>query len=503
MATEDWILQFPDYQVSPFPSASSDHNVILLLTVKPGCRKKQYRFRFENASLEEDDCKSVIEGVWRENASLGVQSKIERCGKVLGDWGRDKFRELDVKIESKQKEMAEFSVGVDAISVARHRRAVQEYVKLIKQKDDYWRQRAKIHWIKEGDQNTKFFHSMATTRRKKNKIEKIKDCDGTWYHNGSGLEQLIVNYYSDLFSGHGNDDVGVCDLITKGISDEQNVQLTSPFLEAEIKEALDSMHSNKAPGVDGMNPAFFQRFWDIMGADVVKECLQILNSAVMPPELNCINIVLIPKKNSPKSLIDLRPIALCNVLYKIIAKTLANRLKKVLYSVIFESQSAFIPGRLIIDNILITSEVLHYLKRKQHGKEGMVALKVDMSKAYDRVEWKYLENVMRFMGFNENWIRVVMMCVTTVRYQVVLDDELLGPIIPQRGLRQGDLLSPYLFILCAEGLSTLLWHGERRGDIHGCRVSASAPPLTRFLLMIVFYFGRLPSAKPLQSKKFY
>lgn len=119
---------------------------------------------------------------------------------------------------------------------------------------------------------------------------------------------------------------------------------------------------------------------------MVKECLQILQIEVMPTELNCTNIVLIPRKETPKSHANLRLIALCNVLYKSIAKALANRLKRVLHSVISELMSAFIPCWLITDNILISFEVLHYLKRKCQGKDRVAALKVDLGKAYVRVE---------------------------------------------------------------------------------------------------------------------
>lgn len=130
----------------------------------------------------------------------------------------------------------------------------------------------------------------------------------------------------------------------------------------------------------------------------------------------------------------MRPIALCNVVYKLIAKTLANRLKEVLYTVVSHSQNAFIPGRLITDNILLASEVLHHLKRKRQGRNGVAALKVDMSKAYDRIEWGYLENMMKATGFAEEWVKLFMMCVTTVQYEVVFNNDLLGPIVLQRGL---------------------------------------------------------------------
>ena len=120
------------------------------------------------------------------------------------------------------------------------------------------------------------------------------------------------------------------------------------------------------------------------------------------------------KKDNVEEVKDLRPIALCNVLYKIIAKVLANRLQKILPGIISEEQSAFVPGRNITDNVLVAFELLHYMKRKNGGQEGEIALKLDISKAYDRVNWAYLRSQMQYMGFFAKWISWVMLCVTTI-----------------------------------------------------------------------------------------
>ncbi|XP_019177733.1 PREDICTED: uncharacterized protein LOC109172938 [Ipomoea nil] len=160
------------------------------------------------------------------------------------------------------------------------------------------------------------------------------------------------------------------------------------------------------------------------------------------------------------------------------AKMIANRMKPLLDNIISESQSAFLPGRLISDNILIASEVGHYLRRKQLGQVGWAALKLDMAKAYDRMEWSFVERMLLGLGFDEKWVRLIMLCVRTVRYRVLVNGRPSKEIIPSRGLRQGDPLSPYLFIICAEGLSLLLQDAQAKGRIHGCRVARGAPPIS-------------------------
>ena len=167
------------------------------------------------------------------------------------------------------------------------------------------------------------------------------------------------------------------------------------------------MHPDKSPGPDGMNLAFFQQFWHVISKDVCGACLDVLSKSKIPEGMNDTQIVLIPKKQV-QTLGDLRPISLCNVIYKIVAKAMANRLKQLLPKTISRSQGAFIPGRSITDNIFIYFEVLHYLNRKTQGKHGFVALKVDMSKVYDRVEWDFLERIMLRMGFHERWVNLIM-----------------------------------------------------------------------------------------------
>ncbi|XP_019185049.1 PREDICTED: uncharacterized protein LOC109180018 [Ipomoea nil] len=140
-----------------------------------------------------------------------------------------------------------------------------------------------------------------------------------------------------------------------------------------------------------MNPDFYQNFWDSVGGDISAFIVKCLNTGSLPPGLNNTDVVLIPKKDVPEQVSDLRPIALSNVIYRIMVKMITQRMKPLMDSIISESQSAFIPGRLITDNILIASEVGHYLNRKQCGAVGWSALKLDMAKAYDRMEWPFLK----------------------------------------------------------------------------------------------------------------
>ena len=184
--------------------------------------------------------------------------------------------------------------------------------------------------------------------------------------------------------------------------------------------------------------------------------LKVLNGDEMPTEINSTFIVLIPKVKNPVSLYQFRPISLCNVVYKIISKALANRLKRILPDIISEEQSAFVPGRIITDNVLVAYECLHFMRTNRSKSNANCAMKLDMMKAYDRVEWSYLEAIMLKLGFSRLWVSKIMRCITSVSFSVLFNGQRLQEFKPTRGIRQGDPISPYLFLLCAEGLSCVL-----------------------------------------------
>ena len=168
---------------------------------------------------------------------------------------------------------------------------------------------------------------------------------------------------------------------------------------------------------------------------------------------------------------------------QIISKVLANRLKKILPQLISPTQSAFVPVRLLTDNILVAYESLHTMHGRKKGKKGSLALKLDINKAYDRVEWAFLKSIMVKMGFPKVWIERVMCCVSTFSFSVKINGKTYGNIIPSRWLRQGGPLSPYLFLLYAEGFTSLLVKVEMENRIHGVSICRRAPSITHLLFV--------------------
>ena len=257
-----------------------------------------------------------------------------------------------------------------------------------------------------------------------------------------------------------------------------NQVIVKEFSEVEAKNAIKKMYHLKSPGPDGMPLLFYQHFWPNIGGVVTSTVLDFLNSGIIPPNFNHTHNFLIPKCKEPKTVIDYRSISLCNVVYKIVLKAITNRWKKVLPSIIIDTQSAFVHGRLIIDIVLVAYEMMYHISQKKSGRMGDLALKLDMSKAYDRVKWIWLEKIMQKLGFDNKWCALIMKCVTTVSYSMKINGKPKGHIVPSRGIRQGDPLSPYLFLLCAEGLSALIKKEVENGRLGGVAVYRWGPKIS-------------------------
>lgn len=253
--------------------------------------------------------------------------------------------------------------------------------------------------------------------------------------------------------------------VTSVVNEKMNAQLLAPVTVEEVKKAVFAINPSKSPGPDGMTGFFFQQFWESMGGHLTTMVTDFFSTGKLEPCMNNTNICLIPKKHKAVRLTKFRPISLCNVIFKIIGKLLAQRLKRILPSIISETQAAFVKGRQISDNILIAHELLHALNSSNKCSEEFIAIKTDISKAYDRVEWYFLEKAMRYLGFSEDWIRIMMECVKSVQYQILINGTPYGEIKLTRGLRQGDSLSPYLFVICTKMLVRMLQKSEKEKRI--------------------------------------
>lgn len=231
----------------------------------------------------------------------------------------------------------------------------------------------------------------------------------------------------------------------------------------EVKNVVFSMNGNGAPGPDGFGGYFFQEFWDIVAQDVFNATLQFFRDGWLLPNLNANVVAIIPKFPGAEEITQYRPTALENFWFKIITKVLADRLAVVAPKIISKNQRGFIRGRQISDCICSASEAINLLDKKDFG--GQLAMKIDIMKAFDTLDWNFLLNVLRCFGFNEvfcKWIKVIL---HSAKLSISVNGHAVGYFSYARGVRQGDPLSPLLFCLAEEVLSRGITNLVEAGEI--------------------------------------
>ncbi|KAK3198138.1 hypothetical protein Dsin_021553 [Dipteronia sinensis] len=484
LCNRPWRNLFPHSVIMHLDFWGSDHRPLLLTsdTGQTPCGQGR-RFFFEECWIDDEGCKEVVSSTWKTDVSsngvVNVLWKIDKCGTRLSRWNMDKMRDLRYDLKQKREALREVNQA-DVPAPWKYVNSLESQLnEVLEIEERYWRQRAKVEWIQNGDRNIRFFHSKASARKAKNRINGFLDEGGIWRDSMADMKLIAGRYFSHLFTTS-NPSQGDVSKVMDGIQPRLRGQ-TSRFLEARFSGeeilAIFEMKPMSAPGCDGLPVIFYQKFWNSVGLCVTKAFLGVLNDGDSVEGMNNTIISLIPKIPNTVNLSDYRPISLCNVLYKIIAKTITNRFKLALRDVISETQCAFVPGRLISDNTIVGFECLHRLKRRRR-KKGSMAIKLDMSKAYDRVEWSFLSGMMQSLGFPEKWVELVMICVTSVSYSFLLNGEVCGKIKPSRGLRQGDPISPFLFLFCTEGFSSLIQREQEGGRLSGFQCSRGGPTIS-------------------------
>uniref|UniRef100_A0A803QGH5 Reverse transcriptase domain-containing protein n=1 Tax=Cannabis sativa TaxID=3483 RepID=A0A803QGH5_CANSA len=260
--------------------------------------------------------------------------------------------------------------------------------------------------------------------------------------------------------------------------------------EEEIVRTLSTMGIDRAPGPDGIPVAFFRTHWDTIKEDFIKFIKHFFHTAELPHYINDTNIVLVLKKECPSKVNDFRPIALCNVMYKCISKIITTRLRDVLPSIISPTQTPFIKGRCITENTAIAKEIIHSMSRRK-GSRGFMMIKLDMENAYDKMDWEFLMEALSFHGIKNPLLGWIKSCIQIKKMNLLINGVKQGTITPSSGLRQGDPLSPTLFILAVDLLSRLLQDYTHKGKIRGMKVTRTAPSITHLMFVDdVILFGQ-------------
>jgi hypothetical protein len=393
VACPNWTQIFAHTEVKHLISSRSDHCPLLIDCKKRSGFVTPHKFdRYEMMWERDESFVEEVNTTWESHTTaLSLQqlhNKLKATMGCLSNWSCLKFGSVTKEINSLKSELQRlyskhgvgYSVEINSLN--------KRLDELLLREEIMWRQRSRITWLKHGDQNTRYFHRKATWRVKKNKIKSLLKDDGQTVEDPDMLKEMANEYFKSMYS---KEELVVPELIAELIEEkvdiEMNENLIRDFTDREISDALFQIGPLKAPGADGFPARFFQRNWGTIKEEVIRAVKKFFADGEMPPEVNETIIVLIPKNNEPISLKDFRPISLCNVVYKIVAKCIANRLRPLLDGIISENQSAYIPGRLITDNALIAFECFHNIQSNKKKDSNFCAYKLDLTKAYERVDW--------------------------------------------------------------------------------------------------------------------
>jgi hypothetical protein len=338
--------------------------------------------------------------------------------------------------------------------------------KLRREEEAKWAQRAKVKNIQEGGNNTKYFHLIANGKNRKKMIFQLEQEEGTIVGDDN-LRHYITEYYKGLFGPPAPNNFCMLENRIDDIpqlSQEENALLVADFSEKEVWEAVSQMKHNKAPGPDGFPAEFYQHFWVVLKADLLALFNQLQRRNLPLYKLNFGIITLLPKKENALQIQQYRPICLLNVSFKIFTKVATNRISSIVQKVIKPSQSAFLPGRHILEGVVVLHETIHELHRK---KMDGVLLKIDFEKAYDKVSWKFLQQVLRMKGFDPLWCGWINDFMNGGSVGIKVNNDTGHYFQTRKGLRQGDPLSPILFNLVGDMLAIMIARAKEDGLIGG------------------------------------
>jgi exonuclease III len=437
----------------------SDHCPVWLLSSSVNWGPKP--FRVINGWLEHPEFLSFVQNAWKSFEVHGkkayvLKEKLKLLRDRLRNWNREVSGYLDLNIEKTVNDINNienlFGGDDEEAELTRRDGLNKEFWRQLHHKESLLKQKSRLKWVKEGDSNSKFFHESIKNRRRRNQLVALKDGD-SWVQGVAEVKSYVKNYFENNFKENWEHRPNLNGIAFNTLSEEDNLSLMAPFSVDEVREVIWSCDGNKCPGPDGYNFNFLKSCWEIIKCDIMEFMAEFHKNAVLPKAITASFLALIPKKDHPQVLSDYRPICLVSSLYKILTKVLAARLKKVMGNLISEVQSAFLPNRKILDGVLVVNELIDLAKRR---KDKCLFFNVDFERACDTVNWNFLEYMLIRMGFTEGWRRWIRACVFQSSMSVLVNGSTTEDFCVGKGLRQGGPLSPFLFLIVAEGPSVVL-----------------------------------------------
>nr|CCA65981.1 hypothetical protein [Beta vulgaris subsp. vulgaris] len=456
-----WINQYPDVVVEYREAGISDHSP-LIFNLATQHDEGGRPFKFLNFLADQNGFVEVVKEAWgsanHRFKMKNIWVRLQAVKRALKSFHSKKFSKAHCQVEELRRKLAAVQALPEVSQVSELQEEEKDLIAQLRKwstiDESILKQKSRIQWLSLGDSNSKFFFTAIKVRKARNKIVLLQNDRGDQLTENTEIQNEICNFYRRLL-GTSSSQLEAIDLhvvrVGAKLSATSCAQLVQPITIQEIDQALADIDDTKAPGLDGFNSVFFKKSWLVIKQEIYEGILDFFENGFMHKPINCTAVTLIPKIDEAKHAKDYRPIACCSTLYKIISKILTKRLQAVITEVVDCAQTGFIPERHIGDNILLATELIRGYNRRHVSPRCVI--KVDIRKAYDSVEWVFLESMLKELGFPSMFIRWIMACVKTVSYSILLNGIPSIPFDAQKGLRQGDPLSPFLFALSMEYLS--------------------------------------------------
>ncbi|KAJ3708440.1 hypothetical protein LUZ61_012145 [Rhynchospora tenuis] len=457
LVTTDWLHMYPNAYVNHLPMIHSDHCPILLRAKKPP--EKANNFRIENWWLLDQTFHDDWVRTWNQEAGRPWKQKWVAVKDSMKKWAsanltpKKKLEKIAAKILNVQTQHP--AVRDHALEG----RLLHEYEVVEEQANVYWKQRSRLQWENEGDRNTRFFHTVATNRRRHNLITMVKKDDGQLTGEEKIIREKFLQYFRDLYcpsapnsNASNTDQMGQMDhnrLETvqnifetlqqspaATIPDSAHRKLSALPDYHEVKNVLFQMGPDKSSGPDGVTARFLQENWHILGYEIVSQLKKVFQTEEVPDDWLKCRVTLILKTEEPQTPAEYRPISVGNIFYRLVMKIVATRLRPHIKKVISQEQSAFIKGRSIGDNIILVKEVLHSFSQKSFKQQAFL-LKADINKAFDKLDWNFLEKALQYMNIPPKMIMLIINAYRGAKITININGKGDGFLQPTQGRLKG------------------------------------------------------------------